>query len=238
MNGAGGVLHLIPVTLGDVAPRAVLPLTTVAAISALDYFIVENAKSARQFLKNAGHPKPLRELTLERFDKDASVQLAERLLEPLLEGRSAGLLSEAGCPAVADPGAMLVAAAHRRQLRVVPHVGPSAVLLALMASGFNGQRFAFHGYLPIAKDDCRRSIIRLERESRASNTTQVFIETPYRNEALLAALLESCSANTRLCIASALTLSAEKVRSATIAEWKTETSTLGRVPSVFLIYAC
>lgn len=238
MSPAAGVLHLIPVTLadGDDA-RAVLPQTTIAAITALDYFIVENEKSARRFLQSAGHPRPLQQLALERFDKDSGPQRAARLLQPLLEGRSAGLLSEAGCPAVADPGALLVAAAHRRRLRVVPHVGPASLLLALMASGFNGQRFAFHGYLPVPKDECRRQIGKLERESKIADMTQIFIETPYRNDALLRALLDTCDGKTRLCVASDLTLATETVRSQTIAEWKKEKLEPGRRPSVFVLYA-
>ena len=185
-----GVLHLIPVTLGADDVRAVVPAATLAIVAALDYFIVENEKSARRFLKNVPHPKPLRELRLELFDKNCGAQRASELLQPLTSGRSAGVLSEAGCPAIADPGALLVEAAHRLRIRVAPHVGPSSLLLALMASGFNGQRFAFHGYLPIAKQECRDEIAKLERESRARGMTQIFIETPHRNDALLQALLE------------------------------------------------
>ncbi len=237
MNPGGGVLHLIPVTLGDGDARAVLPQTTIATISALDYFIVENEKSARRFLKSAAHPMPLQQLTLERFDQDSPAARADQLLQPLLAGRSAGLLSEAGCPAVADPGALLVAAAHRQHLRVVPHVGPASPLLALMASGFSGQRFAFHGYLPVPHNECRKEIARLERASRSNDTTQIFIETPYRNDALLKALLEICDGKTRLCIASDLTLATETIRSMTIAEWKKKQPEIGRRASVFLLYA-
>ena len=231
------VLHLIPVTLGDGDARALLPQTTLATITALDYFIVENEKSARRFLKSAHHPRPLRELTLERFDKDSPAQRAEQLLQPLLTGLSAGVLSEAGCPAVADPGALLVAAAHRLGLRVVPHVGPASPLLALMASGFNGQRFGFYGYLPIPYNECRNEIARLERASRSEDSTQIFIETPHRNDALLKALLEICNDKTRLCIARDLTLTTETVRSMTIAEWKKEKPASNRCASVYLLYA-
>ena len=237
MSPAGGVLHLIPVTLGDSDARPVLPQTTIDAIAALDYFIVESEKSARRFLKSVGHPQPVQRLTIERFDKDSSPERAEQLLQPLLKGRSAGLLSEAGCPAVADPGSLVVAAAHREHLRVAPHVGPSSLLLALMASGFNGQRFAFHGYLPVQKNQCRREIGRLERESGAHGITQIFIETPYRTDALLQALLESCAGNTRLCVASDLTLATETVRSMTIAAWEKQKLGMGRRNSVFLLYA-
>ena len=237
MSGARGELHLIPVTLGEADPRMVLSATALESAARLDYFIVENEKSARQFLKGIAHPRPLRELQLERFDKDGDEARAIGLLQPLLAGRSAGVLSEAGSPAVADPGALLVGVAHRLHIRVVPHVGPSAILLALMAAGFNGQRFTFHGYLPVPKDECCRAITVRERESRAQDTTQIFIETPYRNDALLQAILDTCQANTRLCIASDLTLAAASVKSATIAEWKSAKIVVGRRPSVFLLYA-
>ncbi|MBI4190707.1 MAG: SAM-dependent methyltransferase [Betaproteobacteria bacterium] len=234
---AKGKLHLIPVALGGDPVQAALPQATLDLIATLDYFIVENEKSARRFLKHIPHPKPLQQLQLELFDKGGDATRAIELLQPLNAGRSAGVLSEAGCPTVADPGALLVEAAHRAGLRVVPHVGPSALLLALMASGFNGQRFAFHGYLPVPKDECRGEIGRIERESRAGDQTQIFIETPYRNDVLLRALLEICSGKTRLCVASDLTLPTETVRSATIAEWKQGKTEIGRRPSVFLLYA-
>lgn len=237
MNIAAGVLHLVPVTLGDEHVAGVLPQNTRDAVSALDYFIVENAKSARAFLKNLPHPRPLRELTIETFDKDGTPERAVALLQPLSAGRSAAVLSEAGCPAVADPGARLVAAAHAAGIRVRPHVGPSALLLALMASGFDGQHFAFHGYLPVPPTACRSEILRLERESRERGTTQIFIETPYRNEALFSALLDSCAGNTRLCVASELTLAGESVSSATVREWRRRNPAIGRRPTVFLLYA-
>ena len=235
--GAKGTLHLLPVTLGGDDVRAVLPQATLELVTTLDYFIVENEKTARRFLKNVVHPTPLQRLQIERFDKDSDEARAAQLLQPLDAGRSAGLLSEAGCPAIADPGALLVAAAHRAGLRVVPHVGPSSPLLALMASGFNGQRFAFRGYLPVPKEQCRSEIARLERESRAHDMTQIFIETPYRNDALLQILLDTCDGKTRLCVASDLTLASETVRSTTIAAWNREKTAIGRRPSVFLLYA-
>ncbi len=234
---AHGALHLIPVTLGDTDPHMSLPPSALHAACALDYFLAENAKTARGFLKSIGHPKALRDLKIELFDKDSSPERATELLHSLSTGRSAGVLSEAGCPAIADPGALLVAAAHRLRIRVVPHIGPSAMMLALMASGFNGQRFAFHGYLPVPKDECRRAIALLENESRAQNMTQIFIETPYRNDQLLQIFLAVCAGASRLCIASDLTLATESVRSATINEWKANVGEIGRRPSVFLLYA-
>ena len=207
LNTARGDLHLIPVTLGDADPRLVLPPSAIQAACALDYFLAENAKSARQFLKGIEHPRAIRDLQIERFDKDGNTERAAELLSPLLAGRSAGVLSEAGSPAVADPGAVLVAAAHRLRIRVVPHVGPSAILLALMAAGFNGQRFAFHGYLPVAKEECRRTIAARERESHAQDMTQIFIETPYRNDRIAAGFAARCATGkSRLCVASDLTL--------------------------------
>jgi 16S rRNA (cytidine1402-2'-O)-methyltransferase len=232
-----GVLHLIPVPLGASDPHLTLAHSAIEAARGLDYFLAENAKSARQFLKSISHPKALRELQIECFDKDSTPARAAELLAPLLAGRSAGVLSEAGSPAIADPGALLVAAAHRQRIRVVPHVGPTAMMLALMASGFNGQQFAFHGYLPVAKEECRRSIAAWERESREQDVTQIFIETPHRNDQLLQAFIEACAGTSRLCVASDLTLATESIISATIAGWSANPDRIGRRPTVFLLYA-
>lgn len=232
-----GVLHLIPVPLGECDPHLTLPRSAIDAACALDYFLAENAKSARQFLKSIAHPRPLREIAIECFDKDGGAERAAELLKPVIDGRSGGVLSEAGSPAIADPGALLVAAAHRLDIRVIPHSGPSAIVLALMAAGFNGQRFAFHGYLPVPKNELKRAIAARERESREQDSTQIFIETPYRNDQLLNALCETCADKTRLCVASDLTLPTESVHSMTIAEWKSARAQIGRRPSVFLLYA-
>lgn len=232
-----GALHLIPVPLGDCDPHLTLAASTVAVARSLDYFLAENAKSARQFLKSIDHPRPLRDLVIECFDKNSDARRAEELLTPVREGRSAGVISEAGSPAIADPGSLLVAAAHRAKIRVIPHSGPSAIMLALMASGFNGQHFEFHGYLPVAKDDLKQAIGSHERASRERNVTQIFIETPYRNDQLLAALCESCKPETQLCIASDLTLPTESIHSMTVANWRTARIEIGRRPSVFLLYS-
>jgi 16S rRNA (cytidine1402-2'-O)-methyltransferase len=236
ITAAKGTLHLAPVTLGGDDVQSVLPQSTREALARIDYFIVENEKSARRFLKLLPHPRPVRELTLVLFDKNGTRARADELMQPIVQGRSGAVLSEAGCPAVADPGAQLVEAAHRANVRVVPHVGPSAILLALMASGFNGQRFAFHGYLPVQPAACRAEILKLERESRERDMTQLFIETPYRNDALLKTLLECCNSKTRLCVASGLTLADESVMSATIDQWRQRGAVVGRRPTVFLIY--
>jgi 16S rRNA (cytidine1402-2'-O)-methyltransferase len=214
-----------------------LPATTAAAARRLDYFIVENEKSARRFLKQLAHPIPIQALTLTKLEKRGTSQDFAALLAPVLAGRSAGVLAEAGCPAVADPGAGLVELAHSHGIRVVPHIGPSALTLALMASGFNGQRFAFHGYLPVNAEECRARLVALERESRQRDCTQLFIETPYRNDALLQHLLAACHGASRLCIASDLTLATQSIVSKTIADWKKAKVEIGKRPSVFLLYA-
>jgi 16S rRNA (cytidine1402-2'-O)-methyltransferase len=224
-------LYLVPATLGGVAVDA-LAAPSAAIVRTLRDFAVENAKSARAFLGALGMPCAMRELRMQEITGDAGA-----LLAPLRAGRPLGVLSEAGCPAVADPGAALVAAAHAEGFRVIPLVGPSAILLALMASGLQGQRFAFCGYLPREKQARADRIRALERRSRAENETQIFIETPYRNEALLQSLLEVCDAATRLCIAADLTLAAEEIATRTVAQWRRAHIAVGRRPAVFLLQA-
>ena len=224
-------LYLIPAPLGGPAAD-VLPASTALSVRSLRDFAVENAKSARAYLAALGMPCAIRELNIREIGEDAAA-----LLAPLREGRSLGVISEAGCPAVADPGADLVAAAHREGFRVIPLAGASAILLALMASGLEGQRFAFCGYLPRDPRERAQRIQGLERRSRAERETQIFIETPYRNDALLAALLESCDGGTRLCVAADLTLPTEAVATRTIAQWRQARTTIGRRPAVFLLLA-
>lgn len=231
-----GTLYLIPTALGSGDARTVLPESTLRQLSALTRFIVENPKSARQFLKAAGYPHPLQGVELQTLDEHTSEAALPQLLEPLLAGRDCGLLPEAGCPAVADPGAMLVRLAHERGIRVVPLVGPSAVLLALMASGLNGQRFAFHGYLPVDKEERRLKLQDLERDSQRADRTQVFIEAPYRNDAVLHAILDACRADTLLCLATDITLASESIHTRTISAWKQKPPQLNRRPTVFLLY--
>jgi 16S rRNA (cytidine1402-2'-O)-methyltransferase len=222
-------LYAIPTPLGG-APEDALPVPALQKIRTIQDFVVENAKSARAFLGAIG--MPVRELSIASVDSDASF-----LLAPLREGRPMGLLSEAGCPAIADPGAALVEAAHREGFRVVPLVGPSSIVLALMASGLEGQRFAFCGYLPREAFERTKKIRDLERRSKLDHETQIFIETPYRNDVLLAALLESCRDTTRLCIAADLTLPGETVRTKPVAEWRRARTPIGRRPAVFLLLA-
>jgi 16S rRNA (cytidine1402-2'-O)-methyltransferase len=222
------ILYAIPTPLGG-APQDALPAPALATIRSLQDFVVENAKSARAFLGAIG--MPVRELSIVAIDEKRD------LLLPLREGRPLGLLSEAGCPAIADPGAELVEAAHREGFRVVPLVGPSSITLALMASGLEGQRFAFCGYLP--RDAAERSerIKQLEQRSRRERETEIFIETPYRNDALFSALLEGCAPATRLCVAADLTMGTESVRTRTIAEWRRLRAAIGKRPAVFLLLA-
>lgn len=233
-----GTLFLIPVPLGDVAPARDLPESTLARLRDLRRFIAENAKSARAVLKAAQHPVALRELPIDELSEHTPAAALPELLAPLLAGTDVGLLSEAGCPAVADPGSGLVDLAHHAGIRVVPLVGPSSLLLALMASGLNGQRFSFHGYLP-AKEPARSNTLRqLEKESHKNGGVQIFIETPYRNDALFDCLLATCSPRSRLCLASDLTLASEFVRTASIGEWKNDRPpSLDRRPTVFLLQA-
>ena len=224
-------LYLVPTTLGS-DPATALPARVVEIVRGLRDFVVEEPKSARAFLAAVGMPCPMRELRMEDFSSDA-----DALLAPLRAGRSVGVLSEAGCPGVADPGQALVAAAHDAGFRVVPLVGPSSILLALMASGLEGQRFAFCGYLPRETEPRRVAIREHERRSRNARETQIFIETPYRSDALLAALLDTCRPATRLCVATDLTLASEEIVSRTIAAWRAAPRSIGRRPSVFLLLA-
>ncbi|MDK9704938.1 MAG: SAM-dependent methyltransferase [Sulfuritalea sp.] len=233
-----GTLWLLPVALGDIPWQGYLPPATRDAACRLTRFVAENAKTARAELKRIGHPVPLRELAIEQLPGSPTGADIDRLLVPLREGRDIGLMSEAGCPAVADPGALLVRRAHELGLVVRPLVGPSSLLLALMASGLDGQRFAFHGYLPAREPERSRRIAELESESARAGQTQIFIETPYRNRALFAALLLSCRPKTRLCLATDLTLTSEQIVTRRIADWKAAPAPdLDKRATVFLLLA-
>jgi len=222
------ILYCIPTPLGG-APREALPAPAITLIRSLGDFVVENAKSARAFL--GALDMPVRELSIKVIGEERDP------LAPLRAKRSLGLLSEAGCPAIADPGAALVEQAHREGFRVVPLVGPSSIVLALMASGLEGQRFAFCGYLPREAIDRKKTIVELERRSRSEKETEIFIETPYRNDVLLAALLEACDPQTKLCVAADLTLPNESISTRTIAEWRRTKAAIGRRPAVVLLLA-
>ncbi|MGH8669601.1 MAG: SAM-dependent methyltransferase [Burkholderiales bacterium] len=223
------ILYAIPTPLGG-APADALPASALDTVRTLKDFAVENAKSARAFLGALG--MPVRELSIQLLGGDPN-----GLLLPLRQKRPLGLLSEAGCPAIADPGAALVEAAHREGFRVVPLVGPSSITLALMASGLEGQRFAFCGYLPRDAGERKHRIVELEARSRRERETEIFIETPYRSDALLGALLQACSPRTLLCVAADLTLPSESIATKSIANWRHAGSTIGRRPAVFLLLA-
>ena len=230
-----GSLYLLPNTLGDTAAEAVIPAAALQRARSLDYFIAENPKSARAFLKRIGFPRPLQDVRMERLDHNTRTGEVALLLEPILGGRDAGLLSEAGLPAVADPGATLVRLAHKKGVRVVPLSGPSSLLLALAASGLEGQRFVFHGYLPVKAPELAAALKHLERQSRRLSQTQIFIETPYRNDATLAAMLRSLSDDTLICVAVDLTLEREMVKTQSAAAWRKEVPQLKGRPAVFLV---
>ncbi len=231
-----GRLYLVPNLLGVVPPAEVLPQRTIDVARALSHFVVETPKAARQFIISLRSERPIQLIDFATLDVNTPPELVPKLLEPALNGEDLGLLSDAGCPGVADPGALLVAAAHRGGVRVVPLVGPSAVLLALMAAGMNGQQFAFHGYLPVAPEARIKALKVLDEAVVRNGVTQIYIETPYRNDAMLAATLAACRATTELCVAADLTLPTEQVIRRPIAQWRAAVRTeLSRRPAIFLL---
>ena len=234
-----GRLWLLPNALGPGDLQAVLPASTSAVAAGLDYFIGENARATRAFLKRvdavAPLAKPIQQIEIAELDVSTPASALPTLLAPILAGRDGGLVSEAGCPAVADPGATLVRLAHRHGIDVRPMVGPSALLLALMASGLDGQRFAFNGYLPTDVRSRSDAIRDAERRSTQLRQTQIFIETPYRNQALFAALVEHCRPDTLLCVACDLTLATQWIASRSVKAWKGATVDLQKRPTVFLM---
>ena len=233
-----GTLYLIPCTLGDTPAGQVLPQHVIDIARKLKHFVVEQPRTARQFLSALKHEQPIQSLHFATLNEHTAAKELADLLAPLLAGEDVGIISEAGCPGIADPGAELVSLAHRHGIRVVPLVGPSSILLALMASGLNGQCFAFHGYLPIAEADRNKTIASLEAESARRNQTQMFIETPYRNEKMFGALLSHCRPQTLLCVASDITLPTEQIRTCTVAQWKSlPMPQLNKRPSLFLLLA-
>jgi len=233
-----GSLWVLPAPLSeDTPPEAVVPGIVILRIRSLDHFVVENAKSARAWLRACGHPKPVRELTIAELNEHTPAAAVPALLEPLFAGHDLGLLSEAGMPAVADPGAALVAAAHARGVSVVPCVGPSSIVLALAASGLEGQRFRFAGYLPAEAAARRDALVELERRSAKERETQVFIETPYRNDAMLKEILATCRATTRIAVAAEITSPRESIVMDTVAGWKKRAAAIGKRPAIFLLLA-
>ncbi len=233
---AKGTLFLIPNFIGEENVAQSFPSENIKVIHQLDFFFVERAKSARSFLSKVDHPKPINEIELKELPSPKTKNAFDfNWLSKLIEGKSAGLLSEAGMPAVADPGEKLIALAHELELQVKPLIGPSSILLALAASGLNGEGFSFHGYLPIDKKERTRKIKFFENLVRTQNLTQIFMETPYRNNQLLDNLIKSCSPVTKLCIAANLNSAKEKVITRTIGEWKARKPDLNKQPAIFLI---
>jgi 16S rRNA (cytidine1402-2'-O)-methyltransferase len=236
-NGKTGNVYLIPSTLGDMAPLEVLPISIKQTIERLDHYIVENEKTARHFIKKVSPRKSQPSLKLSVLNKFTEPQEIPTFLNPCLEGFDVGILSEAGCPGIADPGAAVVKIAHEKNIQVIPLVGPSSILLALMASGMNGQNFAFNGYLPIDSTDRKKYIKNLERKSKDDNQSQIFIETPYRNNKMLEELIKFLAPSTRICVAADITLPTEYIKTKTAINWKNENVDLHKRPAIFIIYA-
>ncbi|PHR74012.1 MAG: SAM-dependent methyltransferase [Lutibacter sp.] len=231
-----GKLYLIPTTLGDNEPLEVLPLSVKKVVESLNHFIVENQKTARRFIKRITPNKSQPSLELKSIDKYADALEVTKYLDVCDQGISIGLLSEAGVPAIADPGAEVVKLAHEKNIQVVPLVGPSSILLAMMASGMNGQNFAFNGYLPIDRADRKKVIKQLERLSLDKNQSQIFIETPYRNEKMFVDLKATLTPSTYLSIACDITLPTEYIKTLSVEKWKKEHLDLQKRPTIFIIH--
>lgn len=232
-----GKLYLLPVPLGDDAdPKEVLPITIERSIEFIDHYIVENEKTARRFIKAILPTKKQPDLKLFVLNKHTEPKEHLDYIKPCLEGKNVGLMSEAGCPGVADPGAAIVKIAHEKGIQVVPLVGPSSILLAIMASGMNGQSFAFNGYLPIEKSDKKTALKNFEKLSQDKKQSQLFIETPYRNNKLLEDILSALQPTTHLCIACDITLATEYIKTKTVAQWKNEKIDLHNRPCIFIVH--
>jgi len=230
-----GILYLIPVTLGDIAPLEVLPISIKRVIEETDEYIVENEKSARHFIKKISNGKSQNSLVLHQLNKFTIPTEIPGFLQACREGRNVGILSEAGCPGIADPGSDVVRLAHREGIKVVPLVGPSSILLALMGSGLNGQQFSFHGYLPIGNEERKKAIKNLEYQSGISGFAQVFMETPYRNDKLFLDLRKTLNPSTLLCIASDITLEDEYIVTRTVEDWQLYPLELHKKPAIFIV---
>lgn len=230
-----GTLYLIPCLLGDVPANHGIPAYNLEIINSLSEFIVENVRSARRFLIKCNITTPIDELIFHTLNEHTNPQHITTYLNNAMQGRNIGLISEAGCPGIADPGAGIVQLAHRKNIKVVPLSGPSSIFMALMASGLNGQKFTFYGYLPKQKNDRVVKLKQLEAAAKKENSAHIFIEAPYRNDALLNDILETCNNETLLCIAADISLNSEQVRTCTIGEWKTQRTSLNNRPAVFII---
>lgn len=231
-----GKIYLIPTVIADNTIEQTIPSHIRSIATSLDYFLAENIRTARRYLSALKIGKPIESLQFEQLDKNTTHQEVSRLMEPVLRGKSVGILSEAGCPGIADPGALAVSFAHNNGIKVVPLVGPSSMFMALMGSGFNGQSFVFHGYIPIEKGQRAKAIKSMERESTKLDQTQMFMETPYRNNKLLDDLIANCQPNTLLCIARGITGDNELIETKPIKEWKKNKPDLHKIPTVFLLH--
>lgn len=230
-----GTLFLIPVSLGETNNDKLFPNLNLRLLDELQYLVVENEKSARRFIRSTGNKRDFDQLELILLDKRTKQHEISRPIELLIQGKDVGLMSEAGCPGVADPGQILVAEAHNYNIRVIPLIGPSSILLGLMASGLNGQGFTFHGYLPIDKREKTHKLRELDSQVVRTGYTQIFMETPFRNQALLNDVLATCNAKHKLCVAVDITLQTEQIKTLTIAEWKAEKIDLHKRPCMFLL---
>jgi len=229
-------IYLIPTTLGDIAIEKVLPFNNSSIIKKIRYFVVENIRTSRRFIKKIDHEINIDDLSFNELNEHTDKRTLEGFLQPIYEGFDIGIISEAGCPGVADPGADIVRLAHEKNIKVIPLVGPSSILLSLMASGMNGQNFAFLGYLPVKPADRIKTLKEIEKRSAVEKQTQIFIETPYRNAKLFDDLMATMHPLTRLCIAADLTLETEYIRTQTISNWKKQKPDLNKRPAIFLIY--
>lgn len=229
-------LYLIPNLLGETPVEQVLPPYNREIILGIRHFIVEDVRTARRFLKLVDRSIDIDQLTFYTLNKHTNPDEVASMLKPLEEGSPMGVISEAGCPAVADPGADVVAIAQRKGLQVIPLVGPSSIILAVMGSGFNGQSFAFNGYLPIEPEERIKTLKKLEQRAYTENQTQLFIETPYRNAKVMADILKACRPQTHLCIAAGLTTKDEYIRTRTVKEWAGKLPNIDKIPCIFLIY--
>ena len=236
MNPEKGKLYLIPCPLGDVSPLVVLPASVKTTIEKIDHYIVEHQKNARRFIKSISPEKEQSSLKLQEINKYTQAEEIPAMLNPCLEGFDVGVISDAGCPGIADPGARAVHYAHEKGIKVVPLVGPSSILLAMMASGFNGQNFSFNGYLPIEKSERKSELKRLEKLSKDFDQSQLFIETPYRNNQMLQSLLDNLNPQTRICVACDITLPSEYIRTASVDLWKKIKVDLHKRPTLFIIH--
>ena len=230
-----GTLFLIPVSLGETNNDKLFPNLNLRLLDELNYLVVENEKSARRFIRSTGNKRDFDKLELILLDKRTKQHEISRPIELLIQGKDVGLMSEAGCPGVADPGQILIAEAHNYNINVVPLIGPSSILLGLMASGLNGQGFTFHGYLPIDKREKTHKLRELDSQVIRTGHTQIFMETPFRNQALLNDVLATCNAKHKLCVAVDITLQTEQIKTLTIGEWKAEKIDLHKRPCMFLL---